>query len=133
MKKILDKLFWAIYLRAMEGRKPNMESHKNTRTGMYILNGHEPVPIEDSIAWATLLGTMDRVVNKTVMDNGVTVSTVFLGLDHGWNKEPLLFETMVFGGKMDGVQNRYTTWEQAEEGHKKMVATVMEASKALTK
>lgn len=53
------------------------------------------------------------------------VSTVWLGLDHNWgNGEPLIFETMVFKGKdsMDLDMERYSTLEQAQGGHKAMVA-----------
>lgn len=50
---------------------------------------------------------------------GISVSTVFLGIDHGgWDGgPPILFESMVFGGPMDQHQNRYCTWEQALKGH----------------
>lgn len=51
------------------------------------------------------------------------VSTVFLGLDHAFGQgSPLIFETMVFGGPLDGRQDRYSTYEQAEAGHAAMVA-----------
>jgi hypothetical protein len=46
------------------------------------------------------------------------VSTVFLGLDHGFGFEgPLWFETMIFGGPLDQSQRRYGTWKDAVEGH----------------
>jgi hypothetical protein len=56
------------------------------------------------------------------------VSTVFLGLDHGWEVDapPILFETMVFGGVLDQEQVRYATWAEAESGHAAMVARVKE-------
>lgn len=54
---------------------------------------------------------------------GVEVSTVFLGLDHGrGDGPPLLFETMIFGGTHDGYQERYSSWAQAEEGHAEALA-----------
>jgi hypothetical protein len=34
---------------------------------------------------------------------------------------PLLFETMVFGGPLDGEQTRYSTWDEAKSGHDAMV------------
>lgn len=37
---------------------------------------------------------------------------------------PLLFETMVFGGPDDQWMDRYTTWEQAEEGHAFVVSVL---------
>ncbi len=51
-----------------------------------------------------------------------TISTVFLMHDHNWNLEgpPILFETMVFGGEMDGYQERYASYDEAVEGHKRI-------------
>jgi hypothetical protein len=58
--------------------------------------------------------------------SGVRVSTVFLGINHGFADETSLwFETMVFGGDLDGEQDRYETWEEAEVGHAAMVARVL--------
>lgn len=49
------------------------------------------------------------------------VSTVFLGLDHGWNGVPMWFETMIFSefanDRLNEWCERYTTWEQAKAGH----------------
>jgi len=70
----------------------------------------------------------NRVVNQTnLSEKGeeVLVSTVFLGLDHsfGLNKEkgPLIFETMIFGGRYDQYQMRYHTYKEAQEAHYKIV------------
>jgi hypothetical protein len=44
--------------------------------------------------WAKWFESADRVVKKTTL-NGVRVSTVFLGIDHGLGRGPReLFETM---------------------------------------
>lgn len=40
------------------------------------------------------------------------------------NDPPLLFETMVFGGKYANDMRRYSTWKQAKEGHERMVEKV---------
>jgi hypothetical protein len=88
----------------------------------YILQGHKPIPCEDLLKWAEWYGKADRTVSRTENETGtVSVSTVFLGLNHNFfrSNPPILFETMIFGGKHDGFQNRYSTWEEAEEGHKK--------------
>lgn len=52
--------------------------------------------------------------------HGCRVSTVFLGLDHRWDTDgdPLVFETMIFGGINDQYQERYATYEAAEAGHR---------------
>ena len=48
----------------------------------------------------------------------IFVSTVFLGLDHAWNSDiPVLWETMIFGGEHDQYMDRYTSYEDALEGH----------------
>ena len=92
----------------------------------YILDGHNPIVVEDSREWAQWYEKADRIVAKTTI-NDIGISTVFLGIDHSWNSDiPVLFETMVFRGKLDGEQERYTTWEDAESGHKRMVQKVKE-------
>lgn len=54
-----------------------------------------------------------------------TVSTVFLSLDHGFGEgPPVLWETMIFGGKHDGEQWRYTSREDALAGHATALALV---------
>lgn len=55
------------------------------------------------------------------------VSTIWLGLDMGvglnW-APPLIFETMVFGGPLDGFVCRYYTEAQARRGHQLAVQLV---------
>lgn len=65
------------------------------------------------------------------------VSTVWLGLDHNLNDkgDPLIFETMIFDhsdGKTDMSDiycERYSTWQEAEEGHKKALEWVKNGCK----
>lgn len=58
------------------------------------------------------------------------VSTVFLGIDHGFDGgPPVLFETMVFGGKFNEYMERYCTYEGALEGHEKAVQLVKSVDK----
>lgn len=94
--------------------------------GRYILNGHTPVPMPDLLVWATWLEKADRKVKQETI-NGYFISTVFMGLDHDFfgsePSTPVLFETMVFGGKNE-IQERYCTWEQAERGHEEIVRRV---------
>src|SRR5215467_9051102 len=53
----------------------------------------------------------------------VTVSTVWLGLDHRFGEgPPIIFETMVFGGPDDQRQERYCTEAEALLGHEHWVA-----------
>lgn len=56
---------------------------------------------------------------------GVRVSTVFMPLNHQFGDgPPLVFETMVFGGPLDGEMERYSTKQDAEVGHAAMVRRV---------
>ncbi len=88
----------------------------------YILDGHKAVECNDLLKWAKWFEAADRIVAKTNISDEVTISTVFLGLNHNYGEgEPILFETMIFGGKHDKEMEQYSTWEQAEEGHKKWV------------
>lgn len=87
---------------------------------MYVLNDHIPIPIQDVAVWAKWFETADRHVAETKVGS-LRVSTVFLGLNHSFSGNiPILFETMIFGGAEE-YQQRYATWEEAEEGHKKAI------------
>lgn len=63
-----------------------------------------------------------KIVQQDRIDD-VFVSTVFLGMDHGWNIDkdvnykPVLWETMIFGGEHDQYQERYTSYKDALRGH----------------
>jgi hypothetical protein len=98
--------------------------------GQYILggeDGHTPVPCYSLHEWGKWIEETDhRVVAQTGNDDW-RVSTVFLGLDHRhWgNGPPILFETMVFRhGKSADEMERYSSWDDAETGHKAMVRKV---------
>lgn len=64
----------------------------------------------------------ESVDRKLLLDKvgEVCISTVFLSFDHSFEKssDPVLFETMIFGGEYDGYQIRYTSYDDAIEGHK---------------
>lgn len=94
----------------------------------YILadDGKTPVATQDMLLVAKQRMTQNWIVAKSKSkDEKVTVSTVFLSLDHGWGEgAPVLFETLVFGGQHDGRMNRYTSWDDAERGHKVMCGVV---------
>ena len=89
----------------------------------YILDGHKAVPCNDIISWAEAFESQDRVVAKTTKGL-VEVSTVFLGIDHSFGGKPLLFETMIFGGKRNGEIHKYSTWEEAEKSHEEICKTL---------
>lgn len=86
--------------------------------GRYILNAAgEPEPCENLYAWGLWMETADRHVADARF-GAVRVSTVFLALDHNFGfGPPVLWESMVFGGPLDGETARYTTRADADAGH----------------
>lgn len=103
----------------------------------YLLDEqHNPVPCSQ-LEWAKWFSETDRHVAET-HTNLHYISTIFLGLDHGFlaDQPPVLYETMVFdrdgGAVSDGeldIMRRYCTWDEAFRGHEEVSAlvTVMEA------
>lgn len=90
----------------------------------YVLDADNR-PIEaDFVTWAMWFENPNRHVAYTQVSSEITVSTVFLGLDHRWFGEgpPIVFESLVFGGPLDGDGGRYASWDDAETGHKMLVA-----------
>ncbi len=106
----------------------------------YILDENgEPQVCDNLLAWANWFETANRHIAKN--DIGIPtwkfwlskilkikrwepiyISTVFLGLDHSFGEgPPLLFETLVFGGKHDQEMNRYSTKKEAMKGHEEIV------------
>lgn len=93
--------------------------------GQYILggeDGHTPIPCYSLMEWALWLESADRCVAWTGSKDKY-VSTVFLGLDHRhWgNGPPIVFETMLFLNGSGEDCERYSSWDDAETGHKAMV------------
>lgn len=104
----------------------------------YILMGHIPIPCYSLLQWAEWMQNSDRrvklhkVKQRVRLEDGVVemqqvnVSTVFLGIDHGFlgDAPPILFESMIFGGWADEYQIRYCTWADAVEGHYELLNKV---------
>lgn len=90
-----------------------------TRHGQYAILQDEQVIEVDMMTWAGWFDREDQGRVGLFEQDGITVSTVFLGLNHQWRPDapPLWFETMIFGGIHDQYQERYTTLEQAVAGH----------------
>jgi hypothetical protein len=107
--------------------------------GQYILGGaegHTPVPCYSLSAWGRW---MEEPGHRSLWWTGNPtkyVSTVFLGLDHQhWGGPPVVFESMAFidEGKFHEIhgeriyyhtslgQERYSSWDDAEIGHRAMV------------
>lgn len=100
----------------------------------YILNDKgEPILCPDLMEWGKWMEDGNRVLRQTKVGK-LKISTVFLGLDHGFGLdgpggEPVLWETMVFDTTTghavgtDGYdfQTRYSSQSDALEGHAKAV------------
>lgn len=89
----------------------------------YILKKNRSVEATDYWGYASWreYNPSARIVEQTTVGNTM-VSTVFLGLDHRMNTSekdlpPILFETMVFIDGDDTYQTRYTSYQEAYEGH----------------
>lgn len=76
--------------------------------------------------WASLFQDMDyRVVAKDEVGTA-RVSTVWLGINHRYDDSgpPIIFETLVFEGALDGEMWRYETEQAALAGHMRVVEMV---------
>jgi hypothetical protein len=87
-------------------------------TDKYILAGKTPIKCGDIVAWGEWLGANNNQVARTVRGD-LVVSTVFLGINYAERDDlpPELFETMIFRDGEEAGMWRYSTWEEAEEGH----------------
>ncbi len=98
------------------------------RSLLWILDENgEPKPVEDPLEWARSRETEDRRIDETLLSGSdgeySVVSTIFLGIDSGFCSIPILWETMVFGGKEGKIlgQERYSSREASLVGHKEWV------------
>lgn len=93
---------------------------------IFVLEDRKPVPITKPESWTEWMldDSNCRVGHDT--EDGVAVCTFFMGLRIGFDSDenPLFFQTEVSRSR-DGetIENHfYTTWDEAEAGHKAMVA-----------
>lgn len=90
----------------------------------YIEDGATVRPVEME-EWSQMMatGTRTKVQNRV---KGYLISTVFLGLDHGFGGEVQLYETMIFAGDSwtDRYMERYATKAEALAGHARIVEMV---------
>ena len=99
-------------------------------TDKYILDlERNPIKEPNIMKWGRWFKKNERHIGDTKIGD-IRISTVFLGLDHQFDIQPgspVLWETMVFGGELDGEMERYTSLESAKYGHNKMVERVKES------
>lgn len=107
---------------------------QHDRAMLYILKNDRVTPelVPDEKDWARWHGESARMrwlAHDILLVNEATevrISTVFLGLDRGQSHgPPILWETMIFGGKYDQYQRRYTSYADAADGHVKAVEMVI--------
>lgn len=102
-------------------------SEEKKDIGLYMI-GENRVPVKcfDTEEWGAWMETANRHVADTTMtkngeDDPLRISTVFLGLDQNLNRDegepPILYETRVEGGPLDGEMQRCSTWNEAEAQH----------------
>jgi hypothetical protein len=92
----------------------------------YILNDRNEVIKAEYSAYADFMSSPRKIVAQDMIEH-VQVSTVFLGTDHSYasnNPRPIVFETMIFGGRQSQKQWRYTLYTEALEMHQKLLLLV---------
>lgn len=105
----------------------------------YILDeNREPVRVPNVLEWGAWHSTRGStltynargervapwIVAHTIVAPGVEVSTVFLGINHGFaisDGAPVLWETLITGTEHDGVIERYISRREAKLGHLRWV------------
>lgn len=94
---------------------------KHPGLAFYILDGRgNPVREPDPARWEEwFTGSDNRVLKHDTVSRAVRVSTVFLGFDYNFSGKgpPLLWETMIFGGRHDRTCQRYASRKDALAGH----------------
>lgn len=86
----------------------------------YYDRDSNPITLEE---WSELRGIGSYASVALDEVNGLTVSTIWLGLNHNWRgTPPHIFETMVFGPDRTKLATRYATLADAEAGHQATVA-----------
>jgi hypothetical protein len=76
--------------------------------------------------WGELHADLAYLHVRATVVGEAEISTVWMGIDHNFSGEgpPIIFETMVFDGEMDGYQWRYATEAEAIAGHDEVVERV---------
>jgi hypothetical protein len=77
----------------------------------------------DTLIWAELFeDSKGRTIGNVTTLYGERLSTVWLGMDHGWGGgPPLIFETMLFAPKAPGEKVKQDLTEMLDELHGKQV------------
>jgi hypothetical protein len=94
----------------------------------YILKDKVPIQVGfiEHASWMQI--DENRIIEHTKVGE-ILISTIFLGINHPFYRDgpPVLFETMIFGGKEGQYQQRYITWDEAVKGHKEACELVLKS------
>lgn len=108
----------------------------NKWCGTYKLNPDKTITPCSTLEWSEQLESMMANDTKHVAKDDVNdcwISTVWLGLDHQYIDDgpPHIYETMIkkTGDGWLNYQERYSTWDEAVEGHKRAVEWVKNGCK----
>lgn len=92
----------------------------------FLTENHEAIPCKPS-KWSAQFKQMTRDHKRLVAENhdrGYHISTVWVGVDSSFGiingKPPLILETIIFEPIEGDIiyQKRYSTWKEAQDGHK---------------
>jgi len=86
----------------------------------YKLIGKLPVVDETNGGWFKINRTLTKLASTPITEN-ISVTTIFLCLSAGDEKKPLLFETSVIGKGAPEAVRKFSTYDEAMKGHKKLV------------
>lgn len=114
-------------------------SFRNTIVWYILDEKNNPIGVKDIIRWGHWWEEARKekrtIVAQDTLPDGTFISTVFLGIDHGFMEEvPILFETMAFNKRKkdskwalgeDIYQMRYATWDEAKKGHMQAIIRVL--------
>ncbi|WP_338923969.1 hypothetical protein V0M98_37785 (plasmid) [Pseudomonas silesiensis] len=83
-----------------------------------MLRDRKVVETDDVHEWLAANDYVKKRVVRTTFPSGAEISTDFFKCMVGEFDDLLAgFESMVFGGPLDGLRVRFDTWEEAEAGH----------------
>ena len=100
----------------------------------YVLDeDNNPVRERDLVRWRRVFGEQNNTIKYStvlfITGGAANLSTIFLGLDYSTNDTglPILYETRVFGGALSMQGQRYSTLQEALDGHNEMCGLVQES------
>lgn len=121
----------------LSGWLPDYQIPKMKLNRFMLDENNNVVGTADIDKWSNWMSAARRIVKQTLYgsvvdqiaatftgDRQQMVSTVFVGLSYTAEETPRLFETLVFGGELEGEQTMASTWEEAIRQHDAMVARV---------